>query len=120
MVKLAGHLYGNGWRIDGTAFFGRNYPFMRTVRSYWRYVSDVVERCVRRFRGAVGGPGSWHFLPSLSPVKLSAKDGYAALALVTSTTRFELIDQNKLLELMRQASQQITERATAAGVLEAS
>ena len=53
------------------------------------------------------------------PVKLSAKDSYAALALVTSTARFELIDQSKLLELMRLASQKITERAAAAGVLEA-
>jgi DNA-binding IclR family transcriptional regulator len=41
-------------------------------------------------------------------VKLSSKENCAALALVASTSRFELSDRTKLLELMRQTAQRIS------------
>ena len=48
-------------------------------------------------------------ISSLSvPVKFSAKENCAALALVASTSRFELSDRAKLLELMRQCAQRIS------------
>ncbi|MGH8483329.1 MAG: IclR family transcriptional regulator domain-containing protein, partial [Pseudomonas sp.] len=42
------------------------------------------------------------------PVKFSSKENCAALALVASTSRFELSDRSKLLELMRQTAQRIS------------
>ncbi len=47
-------------------------------------------------------------ISSLSvPVKFSSKENCAALALVASTSRFELSDRGKLLELMQQTAQRI-------------
>lgn len=42
------------------------------------------------------------------PVKFSSKENCAALALVASTSRFELSDRSKLLELMRQTAHRIS------------
>lgn len=48
-------------------------------------------------------------ISSLSvPVKFSSKENCAALALVASTSRFELSDRTKLLELMRQTALRIS------------
>jgi len=56
-------------------------------------------------------------ISSLSvPVKFSAKENCAALALVASTSRFELSDRNKLLELMRQTAQRIAAGAAEFGL----
>ncbi|MBA1203965.1 helix-turn-helix domain-containing protein [Pseudomonas capeferrum] len=51
------------------------------------------------------------------PVKFSAKENCAALALVASTSRFELSDRTKLLELMHQTAQRIQSEAAGSGLV---
>ncbi|MEN5033607.1 IclR family transcriptional regulator [Pseudomonas sp. TWI929] len=48
-------------------------------------------------------------IASLSvPVRFSSKENCAALALVTTTSRFEVTDRTKLLEVMRKTAQRIS------------